>query len=318
MSSEPRTRPLALVVDDDLGSRAVLATVAERQGFDIALGSDGREAVESAKRLRPDLIFLDVDMPRLDGLAALEEIRESDAHVPVVVVSAVDEPEVAEKALELGAVNFVSKPFDIREIRFVVDRIRAAIREEADLRSALPYLVERHTALEFGNDPAILSRVVAFLGRELRLHYPGSDIPLTEPKLALYEALANAVEHGNLEIDYDDKTRALEQEGTVSALIERRRRDARFRDRKVRIDASYGRTKAVWTITDEGRGFHHQDVEETRRLGDTSALHGRGILLMKHYMSEVVWNDVGNKVRLVLEIPWRGDNAQPSSGDGRS
>ena len=73
----------------------------------------------------------------------------------------------------------------------------------------------------------------------------------------------------------------------------------------MRIDANYGRTSAVWTIADEGRGFAHRTIEETRRLGDTSALHGRGILLMKHYMTEVIWNEAGNKVRLVLEIPWR-------------
>ena len=283
----------------------MLAALAERQGFDVALGADGREAVEATKRLRPDLIFLDVDMPRLDGLAALEEIREIDPHVPVVVVSAVAEPEVAEKALDLGAVNFLSKPFDVKEIRFVVDRIRMAISEETDTRSALPFLVERRTALEFGSDPAVLSRVVSFLGRELRLHYPGSDVPITEAKLALYEALANAVEHGNLEIDFDDKTKALATDGTISRIIDRRRGDPRFSARKVRIDANYGRTSAVWTIADEGRGFAHRTIEETRRLGDTSALHGRGILLMKHYMTEVIWNEAGNKVRLVLEIPWR-------------
>ena len=305
-SPEPRERPLALIVDDDLGSRAALAAVAERQGFDIALGADGRDAVESARKLRPDLIFLDVDMPNLDGLSALEEIREINPHVPVVVVSAVEEPEVAEKALELGAVNFLSKPFDVKEIRFVVDRIRMAIEEEADTRSALPFLVERHTALEFGSDPKVLSTIVAFLGRELRLHYPGSDVPITEAKLALYEALANAVEHGNLEIDFDDKTKALATDGTISRIIDRRRVDPRFRTRKVRVDASYGRTKAVWTVVDEGQGFAHKTIEETRRLGDTSALHGRGILLMKHYMTEVIWNEAGNKVRLVLDIPWSG------------
>ena len=130
-------------------------------------------------------------------------------------------------------------------------------------------------------------------------------MPITEAKLALYEALANAVEHGNLEIDFDEKSKALANDGSISSIIDLRRLDPRYRTRKVRIDASYGRTKAVWTISDEGPGFTHSGIEETRRLGDTSALHGRGILLMKHYMTEVIWNETGNKVRLVLDIPWR-------------
>lgn len=294
--------PLALVVDDDEDSRRILAKVAQRQGFRVEEGVDGVEAVRLQRALRPDLILLDVSMPGMSGLDALKEIREEDPHVMVVVVSGAEEPEVGERALDLGAVNYVNKPFDVREIRFVLERIRGAFQEEADLRPALDLLRERRTVLEVGNDVDRLSSVVAYLGRELRAHYPGFDVPVTEVRLALYEALANAVEHGNLEIDYDAKTAALSEEGGVRALIERRRADPRYAGRTVRITADYAPTQVRWRIADSGPGFDPRRTAETCNLGDTSSLHGRGILLMKHLMDEVAWNETGNEIRLTLTL----------------
>jgi DNA-binding response OmpR family regulator len=293
---------LALVVDDEADSRAILAKVAERAGFRVVEGVDGAQAVALTREVRPDLILMDISMPRMTGLEALREIREMDPQVPVVIVTAADQPGAGAEALELGAVNFVLKPIDLREILFVVERIRAALREEEDLRPALNLLRERRTVLELQNDVSVLGPIVAYLGRELRVHYPGYEVPVTEVKLALYEALANAVEHGNLEIDYEQKTHAMGEEGGVRALIERRRNDPRLARRRVRLEASYEPSRVVYTIRDEGRGFRHRTEEQEHRLGDTSALHGRGILLMKHYMSEVDWNDEGNEVRLALTL----------------
>lgn len=298
--------PLALVVDDDEDSRRILVKVAQRQGFRVEEGVDGVEAVRLQRALRPDLILLDVSMPGMSGLDALKEIREEDPHVMVVVVSGAEEPEVGERALDLGAVNYVNKPFDVREIRFVLERIRGAFQEEADLRPALDLLRERRTVLEVGNDVDRLSSVVAYLGRELRAHYPGFDVPVTETKLALYEALANAVEHGNLEIDYDQKTSAMAEDGGIRALIERRRADPRLRDRRVRIEAEYEPQTVTWRIRDEGRGFSPKREECEHRLGDTSALHGRGLRLIRHYMDDVSWNPSGTEIRLTLRLKRRG------------
>lgn len=299
---ETRHSPLALVVDDEADSRVVLGRIAEKQGFRVVEGQDGIEAVALARDLRPDLILMDIGMPRMNGLDALREIREADPHVPVVIVSAADHPEAGEKALDLGAVNFVLKPFDLREIRFVIDRIRAAIREEEDLRPALSMLKERRTMLELSTDVGQLAPAVAYLGRELRAHYPGFDVPVTEVRLALYEALANAVEHGNLEIDYEAKTTAMSQEGGIRALIERRRGEPCYRDRRVHVEASYEPDRVTYRIRDEGPGFCPVSTEKAHALGDVTSLHGRGIHLMRHYMDEVAWNSTGNEIRMTLTL----------------
>ena len=150
-------------------------------------------------------------------------------------------------------------------------------------------LRERRTVLEFGNDVALISRVVAFLGRELRLHYPAHDVPVTEVKLALYESIANAIEHGNLEIDYDTKTKAMQTEAGVAGLIERRRQEEPYVSRTVHIQAEYEPGRVVYRVKDAGPGFSRESLDQ-QNLGDTGSLHGRGILMIRHYMHEVAWN----------------------------
>lgn len=308
-AAHERPSPLALVVDDDEDSRKILSKVAEKQGFRVQQACDGETAIRLQRELRPDLILLDVSMPGISGLDALREIREVDPHVAVVVVSGAADAEIGEKALDLGAVNYVGKPFDVREMRFVLERLRGAFQEEEDLQPALAMLRERRTVLELGTDIGKISAIVAYLGREVRAHYPGHDVPVTEIRLALYEALANAVEHGNLEIDYDAKTQALAEEGGVRALIERRREDPKYRDRRVRIEVDYEPAMVVWRIRDEGRGFSPSHEQETHHLGDTTSLHGRGIVLMRHLMDDVSWNSSGNEIRLTLKMKRRDPRA---------
>jgi CheY-like chemotaxis protein/anti-sigma regulatory factor (Ser/Thr protein kinase) len=307
--SSPRL--LALVVDDHVENRRILSKILAKNGFDVVEGEDGTEAVRLAAERHPDLILLDIVMPKMSGFEALEEIREADPDVPVVIVSAVDTPEASEEALRLGAVNFVRKPFDPEEIRFVVERIRGAMQEEADLRPTLRLLIERKTILEMGNDLAEIPNVVAFLGHELRMHYPGFEVPATEVKLALYEVLTNAIEHGNLEIDYDRKSAAMSSVDGMHALIRARALEAPYRDRKIHVDVDYEPARVVWKVRDDGPGFPHATVHQEKRLGDTDALHGRGLLLIRHYMHEVEWNATGNQILLALRLSPKSSGRRP-------
>jgi CheY-like chemotaxis protein len=311
--ADPLRALVALVVDDKADARSILSRIAAKAGFRVIEGADGHEAVRLHAEHHPDLIFLDIEMPGLSGLDALRDIHDADPHVPVVIVSGAKAADIGERALELGAVNYLGKPFDTREIRFVIDRIRGAIEAEEDLQPAIGLLKQRRTVLEMPNDLALLGSVVAYLGRELRAHYPypAYDVPVTEARLALYEAIANAIEHGNLEIDYDAKTDALTTEGGIRAIIEKRREDPRYRDRLVRIEVDYESSSVTWLVEDQGHGFSPAAEEALHQLGDPTSLHGRGIRLMKHLMRSVSWNPAGNQVRLTMDVARRLGSTPP-------
>ncbi|MBI2362041.1 MAG: response regulator [Elusimicrobia bacterium] len=110
--------PLAdvLVVDDDASIRSVLLDALGASGLKVAEAEDGRRGYAEAKRLRPRLILLDVDMPSYTGLMALEGLK-ADAEtkdIPVVMVTARALTREVDEALRRGASGYITKPFDLR------------------------------------------------------------------------------------------------------------------------------------------------------------------------------------------------------------
>lgn len=295
-------------MDDAPDTRTILKALATRRGFDVIEAADGKEGLELALSKRPDLILLDIRMPNMDGLTALSEIREEDPNVSVVIISAESDEETLEEALSLGAANFVHKPFDAEEVTFVLDRIYGAIEEESSIQDVLTLVSRRATEISFPSDASMLSKIVAYLGRELINNYPGYDIAITDVKLALYEALANALEHGNLEITFDEKTEAMEEPGGILELIAKRLADTRLGSRKIHVGVDYTEESVAYAIRDEGPGFDPQKMIN-KPVADTSALHGRGITLIRHYMDEVSWNETGNEIRLAMRLSRRGAGA---------
>lgn len=113
-----------LIVDDDSNICELLRMYLEKDGFDTAVASDGEEAVSIALRYNPDLILLDIMMPRLDGWQVCRQVRKT-SEVPIIMLTA--KGEVFDKilGLELGADDYISKPFDTKE---VLARIKAVLR----------------------------------------------------------------------------------------------------------------------------------------------------------------------------------------------
>jgi CheY-like chemotaxis protein len=101
-----------LAVDDDKGMRILLRATLERKGFQVVEASDGEAAVEQVFASPPDLILMDVMMPRMDGFTACQIIRstESTAHIPIILLSAMISSEYKEKGLQSGANLYLTKP----------------------------------------------------------------------------------------------------------------------------------------------------------------------------------------------------------------
>jgi two-component system, OmpR family, response regulator RegX3 len=119
--------PTILVVDDEQSYRDALAVALQREGFLVDLASDGVEAVQRFEASRPSLVLLDVMLPRMSGIDVCREIR-SRSRVPIIMVTARNSEIDAVVGFELGADDYVAKPFRLREL---VARVRAALRRHA-------------------------------------------------------------------------------------------------------------------------------------------------------------------------------------------
>jgi DNA-binding response OmpR family regulator len=126
-----------LIAEDDPHTRAGLAEILEGEGYQVAVAENGNEALRLFAKSSPDLVCLDIMMPGMSGYDVCREIRRSDPNVPVIFISAKSEEIDTVIGLELGADDFIVKPFGVRE---VVARIRAVTRRRfaSAPASALP------------------------------------------------------------------------------------------------------------------------------------------------------------------------------------
>lgn len=125
MTQERNRTPRVLVVDDEAMLADLLSQALRHEGWETATASDGLDALAKAASFHPDVVILDVQMPRMDGLETLERLRAHDPHMPVLFLTARDAVADRVSGLRAGADDYVTKPFDLDE---VAARVQALLR----------------------------------------------------------------------------------------------------------------------------------------------------------------------------------------------
>lgn len=127
-----------LIVDDEQDMRRLIRhTLAPR--YDVFEAASGREAMRLVRREKPDLILLDIGLPRIDGHALLRAVREHDPSISVIMLTADLSIDAARSALQCGAVSYITKPFDPRALLGEVGRIAENLIARNSVHAALPW-----------------------------------------------------------------------------------------------------------------------------------------------------------------------------------
>jgi DNA-binding response OmpR family regulator len=117
-------RRWVLIADDDADHRILLSSVIRRAGFDVREARDGQEVLDIMhEHGRPACVVTDLMMPRLSGFGVLEQLRESEPGLPIVLISAVGDDAMRTLAVDLGAAAMLHKPFDFSALRELVVRV---------------------------------------------------------------------------------------------------------------------------------------------------------------------------------------------------
>jgi DNA-binding response OmpR family regulator len=163
-----------LVVDDEPMVREVLSRYLSREGFDVSAAEDGEEALTRFARATPDLVLLDLMLPKIDGYEVFRRIREQGGRTPVIMLTAKGEETDRIVGLELGADDYVAKPFSPRE---VVARVRAVLRR-TDASTSDPVVMD-------------LGRIAIDTGRR-EVAVDGLPVRLTRTEFDLLAYLASS------------------------------------------------------------------------------------------------------------------------------
>jgi len=182
-----------LVVDDEEQVQRALRRNLSARDYDVAVASDGEEALDLAAEQEPDVVLLDLVMPRMDGLEFIRRFREW-SRAPIIILSAVGEEHAKVAALDLGADDYVTKPFGLEEL---LARIRSALR-----RAGLGTDDARHGALFECGDLHIdfHRRIVTVRGVEVRLtptEYELLKVMVTNPNRVLTHSMLLKAVWGN-------------------------------------------------------------------------------------------------------------------------
>lgn len=292
-----------IVVAEDSATQAQsLRLRLEAEGFEVECQANGRLALEAIRRLPPDLVLTDLDMPEMDGLALVEEVRQAFPQVPVVLMTAFGSEETAIAALQRGAASYVPKKLLDRDLLETLDAVLALAHSDRDQRRLTDYMTDTECRFALENDPALVMPVVAHVQEGLSMLDLVDENERIRVGVALEEAIHDCMYHGNLELSPEELEEQyhLEDGGkSYQEFLERRRNQPPYRDRRVHVTARISREEAVCTIRDEGpsgdRFAATEGADAARLTGDR----GRGLMLVATFMDEVRCDPAAHEITLV-------------------
>jgi two-component system, NtrC family, response regulator AtoC len=154
-----------LVVDDEKNMRWALERALKAQGYEVYQAEDGKQGLEAALHIRPELVILDLKMPEMDGLAVLTALKEQVPEIMVVMITAHGSTASAVEAMKLGAYDYINKPFDIDELKLVVAKALEVENLKATVQRLEHEVKERYSFQNIIGKGQVIQNIFALIER---------------------------------------------------------------------------------------------------------------------------------------------------------
>lgn len=296
--------PTVLVVEDSpVDRRLVEELLAPLPGLTVQFAAHTAEAELLLAQQPPDLVLTDLMMPEMAGLELLTTVRSRFPGVPVILITSMGSEELAVEALRRGAASYVPKRRLTRDLLSTVESVLATVAHQRMQGRLRECLARSEFAFVLHNDSTLFHPLIEFVQAAVGQMGLCDEADQTRLGVALEEALANALYHGNLEVSSQLRE---ENDAAYHTLVAERRQQPPYRDRRIAVEVSLTRRQAVFTIRDEGRGFDPSTLPDPTDPSNLEKVSGRGVLLMRSFMDEVRYNDLGNVVTLVKNAARHG------------
>ena len=283
-----------LVVDDSPIDRRLASSLLTKAGYTTSLAENGQAALAALATERADLVLTDLQMPEMDGLTLVDEVRKRHANVPVILMTAHGSEDLAVRALQHGAASYVPKRDLARSLAETVKSVLSIRSAPADAPPDSSPTMEI-TRWELGNDLAEITPVVSLL--EMRLaRFAIDDTSRIQVSVALREAIVNAMLHGNLELASSLKE---EDPDAQDKLASERRAQDPYKGRKVRVTVTETNDAVSYMVSDDGAGFDLTSVRDPLDLENLERTSGRGLFLIRTFMDEVKHTNGGKTITMV-------------------
>ena len=286
-----------LVIDDDLNYQSVMKDLLSEH-LDLSFSSNFAEAFAKINEIEFSMVISEAYISDINVVDMIRKIKTVKPGLYFVIITGKKDIKLALEVMRNGAVDYLLKPFTVEDIANLVEKyLTFSVNKKFDY-DLISILCEERRTFSIPTNVHILSPFVYELMEMLkRFNEIGKD-DIFSIRLTLYEMLINAVEHGNLEIDYNTKKNMLGTGTNYLEYLDELSKKEPYKNRKVEVTYEYSKTSITFIIRDEGPGFDAWEFENRQIKSDILALHGRGIIISKFNMDEVVYNKKGNEVRL--------------------
>lgn len=293
--------PKILLAEDSPTLAVEIRMLLEEGGHDVIHVANGSLAVDALQKYPIELVVTDLEMPEMNGLELVERIRLDFEHVPVILITARGSEELASKALQVGAANYVPKNHLHSLLNDTIVDVLGVIRTDASFSRLITTLQKNVFIFDLPNDASLISPLIGLLMQVVSGMELLSSGDLTRVGVAIEHALVNAMYRGNLELgpSVTPTHRALVYDDATTDLIEKRKQSAPYQDRRVHVEATASKEEIRILIRDEGKGF---DTSQALGTDDAKVLDtesGRGLVLMASFTDELIFNDSGCEVTMV-------------------
>ncbi len=291
--------PSVLVVDDSpLDRHLAVALLKKSPDYTVFEAVDGKDALAKIELHLPDVVVTDMMMPNLNGLELVAAVKEEYPMLPIILMTSLGSEEIAVQALQRGASSYVPKRSLASELLEIVDRVLTATQEVRGRSRLLSRLSRYEYSFTLENQLELVCAISSFLREEairLRLCSRPECLRLG---VAVEEALLNSYYHGNLEI-----SSALREEDhkLYHETALQRSQESPYRERHIYVSVKITPTQAIYSVRDEGPGFDPATLPDPTDPANLDRPCGRGMLLMRTFMDNVIYNDKGNEVTLFKE-----------------
>jgi CheY-like chemotaxis protein/anti-sigma regulatory factor (Ser/Thr protein kinase) len=289
-----------LVVEDSPDQALVIAGLLQAAGYRTKIAENGAVALSKMAGAVPDLVVTDLVMPELDGLQLVQQATKAYPGTPIILVTAYGSAEIAMRALREGAASFVPKDVVAEQLVETVRKVLELSQAKRERQRLLCSLIESRSRFVLENDTSLVPPLISYIQETVSCgQNKVGETELMRVGLALHEALINAMHHGNLEVGSELRRGSGE---AYRKLLEERLQDPKYRDRRVSLTVEMSHEQLKLIVLDEGNGFNLSAVPDPTDAQNLIRLSGRGLYLIKTFMSEAFHNDRGNEVTLIMRF----------------
>ena len=306
-----------VIVDDSAIDRRLVEFFLKKGIADVSVISvdSGQKAIEVISSETPDLIITDLQMPAMNGLELVEQVKSQGCSAPVILMTGFGTQQIAVQALKAGAASYVPKSALDKHLVETVKHVLSVSqwqRNQSRVPTTLDVL-ETHFTLE--NDPSLISPLITYLQNQLETMRLSNQLQITRIGMAIYESLTYAIYHGNLELETDLRQ---SDEAIFCRLAVERRGDEPYASRRVRFSSRFSDTEVRFVVSDDGSGNKPSERQNSIDAINLEGIEGRGLLLIHSFMDEVTHNLQGNEITMVKRVLARNSDSSSAMTNAAS